>query len=174
MLSLQVVRLRRRRLWRRREHHPSLRDPSARAFCRPGANIKYIVSQNVDVGDAPNHFVRLFHADNKVPNNAASINGLKLVDVFTRGTGELTDGHGGGSLYIVFVADNGDKLVSRNIWVAQGMPPNLTATSAGSIVSGTGKLANVQGTTHFVATFNPTPGGVVSNTQFDIEYSIGK
>lgn len=152
------------------------------SFKVPGGNSKYIVSQNVDVGDAPNHMLRLFDVHHAVPNNTASINGLKLVEVIARGVGDLTDGHGDGntenasasSNYLVFVADNGDKLFSRNITGTQRVSGKLTATWGGYITGGTGRLANIQGTTHLLVNFDPSPGGVVINSQFDIEYSIGR
>jgi hypothetical protein len=137
-------------------------------------NTKYIVSQNVDVGDAPNHFVRLFDTHFTIPNNAASINGLKLVEASTRGTGDLANGQGGGAGYMVFVAENGDKLFSRNSLTVQQVSGKLTTTWGGWITGGTGKLANIQGTTRLFANFDPSPGGIVSNTEIDIEYSIGK
>jgi hypothetical protein len=144
------------------------------SFTIPTENSKYIVSQNVDVGDVPNHVVRVFEVRNTISNNSASINGLKLVEVFSRGTSDLTNGHGGGTGYIVFVAENGDKFFSRNNWVAQASSGKLTATWGGTITGGTGKFAAIQGVTRTIANFDPSPGGAVSNTQIDIEYSIGK
>lgn len=144
------------------------------SFKIPAENSEYIVSQNVDVGDAPNHIVRLFDTHATLPNNAAMINGLKLVEVFARGAADLIDGHGGGLGYLVFVAENGDKFFSRNNVVAQQASGKLTATWAGTITGGTGKLAGIKGTTRQFTNFDPSPGGVLSNTQYDIEYSIGK
>jgi hypothetical protein len=145
------------------------------SFTIPNENSKYTVSQSVDVGDTPTHVVRVFEVHNTVPNNAASINGLKLIEVFVRGTSDLTNGQGGGPGYMVFVVENGDKLFSRNAWVAQrDGSGKLTATWGGAITGGTGKLANTQGTTRLVTNFDPSPGGLVSNSQFDVEYSIGK
>src|SRR5262249_39358328 len=106
--------------------------------------------------------------------NAATVNGLKLVEVFARGTAELTDGHGGGLGYLVFVAENGDKFFSRNNVVAQQASGKLTATWSGTITGGTGKFAGIQGTTGQFTNFDPRPGGVLSNTQYEIEYSLGK
>jgi hypothetical protein len=145
------------------------------SFKIPNENSKYTVSQNLDVRDAPNHVLRFFETHGTIPNNAASINGLKLVEVISRGVGDLTDGHGGSSSgYIIFVAENGDKLFSRNNVVAQRVSGKLIGIWSGYITGGTGKLANIQGTTRVSNNFDPSPGGTISNTQFDIEYSIGK
>jgi hypothetical protein len=68
------------------------------------------ISQNLDIGDLPNHTVRLFETHNTVPNNAATINGVKIVEIISGGVGDMTDGHGGSSSsYLIFVAENGDK-----------------------------------------------------------------
>jgi hypothetical protein len=37
-----------------------------------------IISQNADVGDVPDHIVRLFDARNTIPDGAVTINGFKL------------------------------------------------------------------------------------------------
>jgi hypothetical protein len=143
------------------------------SFTIPGENIKFTVSQNVDIGDAPNHFVRLFETHGVVPDNTLSINELKIVEIISRGVGEITDGHGGSSSeFLVFVAENGDKLFSRNNVVVRRVSGKLTSTWAGPITGGTGKLANIQGTTSLFNSFDPNPGGTIGDTEFDIEYSI--
>jgi hypothetical protein len=38
----------------------------------PGQNIKYLVSQNVEVGDVPNHIVRVFDIRDTVPANVTT------------------------------------------------------------------------------------------------------
>jgi hypothetical protein len=144
------------------------------SFKIPTENSKYIVSQNVDVGDAPNHIVRLFDTRVTIPNNAATVNGLQLVEILSRGIGDLTNGHGGGVAYFVFVAENGDKFFSRNNIAAQQVSGKLSALLAGPITGGTGKFAGIQGAVRESTNFDPSPGGVLSNSQFDIEYSIGK
>ncbi len=84
------------------------------SFKIPAENAKYIVSQNVDVGDAPNHIVRVFEARATLPNNAPAISGLKLAELWQRGTTDIIDGNGSGTNYFVFVAENGDKFFVRN------------------------------------------------------------
>jgi hypothetical protein len=143
------------------------------SFKVSAANSKYIVSQNVDVGDVPNHIVRLFDVRYVLPNSA-TIGGLQLVEAFTRGTGELTDGNGSTAGYFVLVVENGDKLFARNASVVQSVSGKITATTVGDITGGTGRLAGIRGVIRSVINFDPSPGGVVSNSQFDIDYSIGK
>jgi hypothetical protein len=146
------------------------------SFNIPPQNSTFIISQNVDIGDTPNHIVRIFDVRNMVPDKAAIINGLELAETFTRGVTDLTDGNGGSSSgYLVFVAKNGDKFFSRNSVLVQTVAGKLSATWVGQIAGGTGRFAGLQGTTRTVfPEFDPGPGGVPGATQFNIEYSIGK
>lgn len=144
------------------------------SFKIPNGNSKYIVSQNVEIGDVPNHVVRVFDTVAAIPKGAVTVNGLALVEISSRGTGDLIDGHGGSNNgYMIFTAENGDKFFSHNGLVAQRVSGKLLVTWSGAITGGTGKFAGIQGSTRSVSNFDPNPGGVPSNTSYDIEYSIG-
>lgn len=145
-------------------------------FKIPPENSKFIISQNVDIGDTPNHIVRIFDVRNMVPDKAAIINGLELGETFTRGVTDLVAGNGGSSSgYLVFVAKNGDEFFSRNSVLVQTISGKLSATWVGQIAGGTGRFAGIQGTTRTVfPEFDPGPGGLPGATQFNIEYLIGK
>jgi hypothetical protein len=65
--------------------------------------------------------------------------GLRFVEVSSRGTGDLIDGHGGSNNgYMIFTAENGDKFFSRNGLVAQRVSGKLLVTWSGAITGGTG------------------------------------
>jgi hypothetical protein len=72
------------------------------------------------------------------------------------------------------MAENGNKFFSRNNVVTQRASEKLTATWAGHITGGTGRLADIRETTRLSVDFDPGRNGVVSISQFDIEYSIDK
>jgi hypothetical protein len=144
------------------------------SFKVPAQNTKYVLSQNVDVGDAPNHFVRIFDTHITLPNNAPAVNGLKLVEIWARGTGEIADGNGSTGGYFVLLAENGDKFFVRTASVVQTASGKITATTVGHITGGTGKLAGIQGVVRQVINIDPKPGGVPGESQYEIEYSIGK
>jgi hypothetical protein len=102
---------------------------------------KFPVSQNVDVGDVRNHQVRLFDTHLILPN--PTINGLRLVEAFVRGTADYTGLVGGGVGYHMFVAENGDKIFTRNtlsIEPDQDNKATSTTVRAGQITGGTGKI----------------------------------
>jgi hypothetical protein len=71
---------------------------------------KFLVSQNVDVGDVRNHQVRLFDTHLILPT--PTINGLKLIEAFVRGTVDYLALRR--RCYHVFVDENGDKFFTRN------------------------------------------------------------
>jgi hypothetical protein len=144
------------------------------SFKVPAENSKYIVSQNVDVGDVPNHIVRLFDTHLMLPNNAATVNGLKLAEVSARGTADVTDGYGSTVGYFVFGVENGDKFFARSTSVLQSASGKITVTTVGHITGGTGRLAGIRGVIRQVTIIDPRPGGVPGDSQYEIEYSIGK
>jgi hypothetical protein len=145
------------------------------SFAVPAASTKYIVSQNVDVGDAPNHIVRVFEARARLPNTGPAISGLKLAELWQRGTTDIIDGNGTSTNYFVFVAENGDKFFVRNAAIiALTSSGKITATAVGHITGGTGRLAGIQGVVRQLINFDPQPGGVPGDGQYEIEYSIGK
>jgi hypothetical protein len=145
------------------------------SFKVPDQNIKYNISQNVEIGDVPNHIIRLFDSRG-VLNETVSVSGVELGEVSVRGVGEMTNGIGGSnSSYLVFVGKNGDKFFSSNRVIIQGGGQKLSAIWVGQIEGGTGKFVGLQGATHaeFFA-FDPRPGGSPGGMQIDIDYSIGK
>jgi hypothetical protein len=135
-------------------------------------NSKYIISQNVEIGDVPNHIVRVFELHRTFPNSAPVINGLKLVEEWDRGTAELIDGNGSAPQYIVYVMENGDRFFARIASLAQRSSEKLTAPIVGYITGGTGKFAGIQGTVRGSVNFDYRTG--FNESQMDIEYSIGK
>jgi hypothetical protein len=143
------------------------------SFKIPAENSKYIVSQNVDVGDVPNHIVRLYDTHITLPNNASAVNGLKLVEIWARGTGEIADGNGSTSGYFVLLVENGDKFFARTASVVQSASGKITATTVGHITGGTGRLAEIRGVVRQIINIDPRPGGAPGDAEYEIEYSIG-
>jgi hypothetical protein len=136
-------------------------------------NSKYTEkTENIEVGDVPNHIVRIFEIHYTFPNDAPVINGLKLVEEYARGIGDLIDGNGSATQHLIFVMENGDKFFARVSNVVQTTSGKSTATQVGYITGGTGKFAAIQGIVRAVANFDLKTG--FNKTQADIEYSIGK
>jgi hypothetical protein len=142
------------------------------SFKTPAENSQYTQQQNIDVGDVPNHIVRVFEIHYTYPNNAPVINGLKLGEGWARGIADYIDGNGPDPLYLVYVMENGDKFFARTDGVVQSGSGKRTATQVGYITGGTGKFATIQGIVRSVAIINPQAG--FNESQTDIKYSIGK
>jgi hypothetical protein len=141
----------------------------------PFANLKFEVSQSVEVGDVPNHMVRVFELHYAVPGNSAPlINGIKLKEAWQRGTADIADGVGTTSSYFLYLMENGDKFFVRNEAIIQRTAAGkLASTGAGHIFGGTGKLESIQGTARNATTFDPK-AGIADEGELDIEYSMGK
>jgi hypothetical protein len=136
-------------------------------------NSKYTQQNVLDVGDAPGHQVRVYEIHRTFPSNAPMINGVKLVETWTRATSDYTDGNGTGITYGVWGMENGDKVFTRQALVAQSTGTGkLTATTVGPITGGTGKFTGIRGVTRSVTTADPKAG--FNETQTDIEYWIEK
>lgn len=142
------------------------------SFKSPAENNKFTQQLNVDIGDVPNHIVRIFEVRGTYPNNPPIINGVKLVESWARGIGDRIDGNGPATQYNVFVMENGDRFFARINAVVQSVSGNLTSTQVGPITGGTGQLTAMRGTVRIFTTFNYNTG--FNESQYDIDYSVGK
>jgi hypothetical protein len=142
------------------------------SFKTAAENGKFTQQLIIDVGDAPEHIVRAFEIHFTHPNNPPVINGLKLVETWGRGITDYIDGNGNATVYIVIAMENGDRLFARVTGVTSKTSERLAATQVGFITGGTEKLAGMQGVVRIFADFDYKTG--FAETQFDIDYSIGK
>jgi hypothetical protein len=144
------------------------------SFKAPAENSKYTEkTENIEVGDAPNHIVRIFEIHRTYPNNAPVINGIKLVEGWDRGAGDYYDGNGSSTQFSVYVMENGDKFFAQLVNVLQStLGEKLTVASVGHITGGTGKFATIQGIVRASANVDFKAG--FNDAQIDIEYSMGK
>ncbi len=136
-------------------------------------NTKYTQQLNLDVGDGPNHVVRVFEVHRSYQNNGPVIAGVRLVEQWERGFLDRREGNGPVTQYSTFVMENGDKFFARSTGVVQTSGTGrLTATDVGYIAGGTGKFAAIEGIVRVNATIDPKTG--FNESQDEIEYSIGK
>ena len=135
-------------------------------------NSKITQGMNIDVGDAPNHIIRIFEVHRAYPSNAAVIAGLKLVEEWNRGFTEFTAGYGSANTHIIYVMENGDKMFARSVNIIEPASGKFTSKGVGTITGGTGKLAGAQGVVRLTTTFDPKTG--YNDGQTEIEYWLGK
>ena len=140
------------------------------AFKVSAENTKYTQQHTIDVGDVSGHQVRLFEIHRTYPSNAPLINGMKIVESWTRGISDYTSNNGEGTTYGVYMLENGDKFFTRGSLVAvqSAGARNLTATTVGPITGGTGKLGRINGMARTSTLANPKAG--TNETTVDIEY----
>ena len=135
-----------------------------------GENAKYTEQHTIDVGDVPGHQVRIFEVHRAYPGNAPAINGTKIVESWTRGISDYTDNNGEAHTYSVYVLENGDKFFTRGTLIAIQSPEesNLSATTVGPIIGGTGKLSRINGMARSTTSANPKTG--LNETHVEISY----
>jgi hypothetical protein len=141
------------------------------SFKAPAENSKFTQQLNIDVGDFPNHIVRIFEVHTTFPSNAPVINGIKLVESWTRGIGDRVDGQGPATQYAVYVMENGDRFSARFDAVVQNVSGKFTSTQVGSITGGTGKFSSVHGAARIITNFDFNG---FNESQTDIDYTISK
>jgi hypothetical protein len=123
-------------------------------------NTKYTQQHTIDVGDVPGHQVRVFEIKRVYPSDPPVINGMKMVESWTRGISDYTNNNGEATTYSVYVFANGDKFFTRGSLVAMQGPEarNLTATTVGPITGGTGALARINGMARITTSADPQTG----------------
>jgi len=143
------------------------------SFKASAENSKYTQQLFIDVGDAPGHQVRVYELRRTFPSNPPLINGMKLVEQWSRGTSDYTDGNGTNTTYQVWVLENGDKFFARISLIAQSAGSGKSSlTSVGPITGGTGKFAGIHGMLRQVGMADPKAG--LAETQTEIEYWMEK
>ena len=135
-------------------------------------NTKYTKQHIIDVGDVPGHQVRVFEIHRAYPSNAPTINGIRIVESWTRGMSDYTNNNGEATSYSVYELENGDRFFTRGSLIAIQSPEesNLSATTVGPIIGGTGRLSRINGMARSTISANPKTG--LNETHIDISYWI--
>jgi len=143
------------------------------SFKTPAANTKYTQQHAIDVGDVPGHQVRVFEIHRTFPNEAPSIEGVRLVETWSRTLSDYTNGNGPATSYTVYVMANGDKFFVRTQLISQSDGEGkLSTTNVGTITGGTGKFLGIRGILRATNLAEPKAG--INEAQNEIEYWIEK
>jgi hypothetical protein len=134
------------------------------------ANARYTQQHTIDVGDVPGHRVRVFEIRRTYPSNPPVINGVKIVESWTRGISDYTNNNGPSIVYHVYVGENGDKffVTSSAISVQPPGTRRMTITTVGTITGGTGEFFGIQGVLRLSASSDLEAG--VNESQVELEY----
>ncbi len=98
----------------------ALAQPQRLTFKVEQANARYTQQHTIDVGDVPGHQVRVFEVRRTYPSNPPVINGVKIVQSWTRGISDYTNNNGPAVVYHVYVGENGDKFFVTSSAISPG------------------------------------------------------
>jgi hypothetical protein len=133
---------------------------------------KYTKEHVIDVGDAPEHKLRLYELQRSFPEEAPVFEGARLVDLWIRAIADFTEVNGLATAYSVYVFDNGDKFFTRSDLVAVSDAGKSTTLAAGQITGGTGKFRGIRGIVR--VTTAPDPRSGFMRSVFDVDYWFDK
>ena len=135
---------------------------------------RYTQQHTIDVGDVPGHRVRVFEVRRTYPSNPPVVNGMKIVESWTRGISDYTNNDGPSVVYHVYVGENGDKffITSSAISVQPPGTRKMTLTTVGTITGGTGEFYGIQGVMRLSASSDLEAG--VDESQVEIEYWVSR
>lgn len=148
----------------------ALAQPQRLIFKVEQANARYTQQHTIDVGDVSGHQVRVFEVRRTYPSNPPVINGVKIVESWTRGISDYTDNNGPAVVYHVYVGENGDKffVTSSAISVQAPGTRTMTITTVGTVSGGTGEFFGIQGLLRLSISADVQAG--VSESQVELEY----
>ena len=117
---------------------------------KPGAS-KYTQTHIIDVGDVPNHQLRLFELHTVYTGDASDFDGVKVKERFARAVSDYIDGSGTATGYAVNILENGDKVFERLAIQAQTTTAadgsrKLGYRSVATLSGGTGRFTGIRGT----------------------------
>lgn len=117
------------------------------AFDAPASGNKYTQQYILDVGDVPEHKLRLFELVRSYGKKDQTLEGIVLKEAVIRATSDLTDLNGLGRSYVEYRMENGDRIFARGYFLTHKLPDsdrlkNLTELD---ITGGTGKFRGIRG-----------------------------
>ena len=142
------------------------------SFVLPPGNSKYTQQHLIDVGDAPEHKLRLYELQRLLPKDGPELEGSRLVELWIRGISDFIDVNGLATAYSVYVFDNGDKIFARSDLVAVTDAGKSNTLAAGRITGGTGKFKAIRGIIRVASAPDPSTG--LLRSAFDIDYWFDK
>jgi len=121
------------------------------SFNTPPGVAKYTQQHVIDVGDVPGHQVRIYEIHTKYTTEAPVYDGVKVVEAWTRGASDYTNGSGHAQNYAISVMENGDKIFSRAEILTHALASTEGSrgskfTTVVTLTGGTGKFKGIRGT----------------------------
>jgi hypothetical protein len=120
-------------------------------FVSKAAPSKYTQTHIIDVGDVPNHQLRLFELHTVYTSEAPEFGGVKVKERFARAVSDYIDGSGTATGYAINMLENGDKVFERLTIQAQTVvaadgSKKLGYRAVATLTGGTGRFTEIRGT----------------------------
>lgn len=132
---------------------------NAISFQVSAENSQYTKQQNIDVGDMPGHYIRIFEFRRIFPKNNALFAGVPVKEQWTRGTADNVGHDGHVVAYVIYLMENGDKIYGKyegDSQGATGQPTGRRNVSGNTILTGgTGKFRAIRGILHTINVIEP-------------------
>lgn len=121
------------------------------SFTTPPGISKYTKTHTIDVGDVPNHQLRIFELHTVYTGEAPAYDGVKVKETFARAFSDYIDGSGTATGYSVSTLENGDKVYARlaihsHTVVATDGTKKLGFRAVTTLTGGTGRFSGIRGT----------------------------
>jgi hypothetical protein len=112
---------------------------------------KYTQTHVIEVGDVPNHQLRLFELHTVWAAEAPEFDGVKIKERFARAVSDYIDGSGNASGYAINMLENGDKVFEKFTIMAQTQVAadgsrKLGYRTVSTLTGGTGRFTGIRGT----------------------------
>ena len=85
----------------------------ALAYDLGASAVRHVKQYRVDVGDVPKHVLRLYDLRRTFARNPPTFEGVRAVECLERGVSDLVDDSGTESGYVIFVLEDGNRIVGR-------------------------------------------------------------
>lgn len=115
------------------------------------ATTKYTQTHIIEVGDVPNHQLRIFELHTVYTAEAPAFDGVKVKERIARAFSDYIDGSGTATGYAINMLENSDKVFERlsiqaQTAVAADGSKKLGFRSVMTLTGGTGRFAGIRGT----------------------------
>lgn len=124
---------------------------------------KYTRQHEIEIGDIPDHKIRIAELHRKYPENTLTFEGISVKEEWARFYTNYINENGYSEGYTEFILVNGDKVFTTDKALTQTTVKDdgtkiTTAHVVSTITGGTGKFKNIQGYLNLVVNADPEKG----------------
>ncbi len=146
------------------------------SFNAPASSTKFTQQHFIDVGDVPDHQLRVFELQRVYGADAPLVEGVRLREAWIHGMSDYTELNGLGIGYATYVMNNGDKIFAQGHFLAhrqansgQTVLKNMTELT---VTGGTGRFLGIRGFVRAETVSDNTAG--INQNNSEMEYWMQK